>query len=61
MATPDTRPFRSQAQARAQGRCEYCRLPEAADFASFEVDHVIATQPCNMGGNGVRKSCVWLF
>ncbi len=44
MATPDTRPFRSQVCERAQGRCEYCRLPEEADFVRFELDHVIATQ-----------------
>lgn len=44
MTMPDTRPFRSQVQGRAQRRCEYCRLPEEADFASFEIDHVIASQ-----------------
>ena len=44
MATSDARPFRSQVQGRAQGRCEYCRLPEEADFARFEIDHVIASQ-----------------
>jgi hypothetical protein len=27
---------------RAQGRCEYCQMPEAADDAPFEVDHIIA-------------------
>jgi hypothetical protein len=27
---------------RAKGRCEYCRMPEAADDAPFEIDHVIA-------------------
>ena len=44
MAASDTRPFRAQVRERAQGRCEYCRLPEEADFVSFEIDHVIATQ-----------------
>jgi hypothetical protein len=27
---------------RAHGRCEYCRIPEAADDAPFEIDHVIS-------------------
>lgn len=27
---------------RADGRCEYCRMPQAADDASFEIDHIIA-------------------
>ena len=27
---------------RANGRCEYCRMPQTADAAAFEIDHVIA-------------------
>ena len=27
---------------RARGRCEYCRIPQAADDAPFEIDHIIA-------------------
>jgi hypothetical protein len=27
---------------RANGRCEYCQMPQAADDASFEIDHVIS-------------------
>lgn len=27
---------------RAAGRCEYCRLPQAATHVPFEIDHVIA-------------------
>lgn len=44
MATADTRALRSQVRERAKGRCEYCLLPEEADFARFEVDHIIAEQ-----------------
>ncbi|MBI3797000.1 MAG: HNH endonuclease [Deltaproteobacteria bacterium] len=44
MATPDTRALRLQVRDRAQGRCEYCRLPEEADFVPFEIDHIIASQ-----------------
>jgi HNH endonuclease len=30
---------------RAQGRCEYCRLPQAAQpFVTFHVEHIIARQ-----------------
>lgn len=25
---------------RAQGRCEYCRIPQAADDRPFEIDHI---------------------
>ena len=27
---------------RANGRCEYCQMPQAADDATFEIDHIIA-------------------
>ena len=27
---------------RAHGRCEYCRTPQAADDAPFELDHIIS-------------------
>ncbi len=27
---------------RASGRCEYCRLPQAASGVPFEIDHIIA-------------------
>jgi 5-methylcytosine-specific restriction endonuclease McrA len=27
---------------RAEGRCEYCQMPQAADDASFEIDHIVA-------------------
>lgn len=29
---------------RAGGRCEYCRLPQAASGVPFEIDHIIARQ-----------------
>ena len=25
---------------RADGRCEYCQMPQAADDATFEIDHI---------------------
>jgi hypothetical protein len=27
---------------RAKGRCEYCQMPQVADVATFEIDHVIS-------------------
>ena len=27
---------------RARGRCESCRMPQAADDATFEIDHIVA-------------------
>lgn len=44
MSTADTRALRPQVRERAQAHCEYCHLPEEADFARYEVDHVIAEQ-----------------
>jgi hypothetical protein len=29
-----------QVWRRADGRCEYCRMPQAADDATFEIDHI---------------------
>ena len=29
---------------RAQGRCEYCRLPQTASNLTFPIDHIIARQ-----------------
>ena len=44
MSPADTRALRPHIRARAQGRCEYCHLPEEADFAQYEIDHIIAEQ-----------------
>lgn len=44
MSNTNTRPFRSQVRERAQGRCEYCHLPEEVDVIAFEIDHITAEQ-----------------
>jgi hypothetical protein len=31
-----------QVWQRAQHCCEYCRMPQAFDDATFEIDHIIA-------------------
>ena len=54
MATAVTPTVRRQVRDRAQGRCEYCRLPEGFGFMPHEIDHIIAeqhggqTDPANM-------------
>ena len=37
-----SRDLRAKVSERAQGRCEYCGVPAEADWASHEVDHIIA-------------------
>lgn len=44
MATSLTPTVRLQVRDRAQGRCEYCRLPEGFGFMPYEIDHIIAEQ-----------------
>jgi 5-methylcytosine-specific restriction endonuclease McrA len=35
---------RRAVRTRAAGRCEYCRLPEAASGLAFSIDHIVAKQ-----------------
>jgi hypothetical protein len=42
---------------RAQGRCEYCRLPQAAQpFITFHVEHITAKQ--HSGSDDPKNLCV---
>jgi len=44
---------------RAKDRCEYCQVPQAADDASFEIDHIIARKH---GGESVASNlCLSCF
>jgi len=45
---------------RADGRCEYCRLPQAGSRAPFEIDHIIARKHRGrtVAGN-LALSCVY--
>ncbi len=49
---------RNFVRLRAEGRCEYCRLPEAEDEWPFHVDHIIAKvhQP-NDDPNNLAWTC----
>ena len=42
-----------QVRARAAGLCEYCRLPQDSQEATFHVDHVV---PRSAGGATVAKN-----
>ncbi len=44
---------------RAKGRCEYCRIPQAADDASFEIDHVISQK--HLGATASGNLCLSCF
>lgn len=41
---------------RAQGRCEYCRYPEAFAFLTFEIEHVVAEKH---GGKTTSANLAW--
>lgn len=49
---------REEIRARADGRCEYCRLPEAFSGAAFHIEHIV---PRSRGGShaagNVALSC----
>ena len=47
---------RDAVRERAAARCEYCRLPDAADEWPFHVDHVIALQ---QGGSDALDNLWW--
>jgi 5-methylcytosine-specific restriction endonuclease McrA len=48
--------LRSEVIKRAQGRCEYCRVPQEAEWTDYEVDHVIAEQH---GGKAEMKNLAY--
>ncbi len=41
---------------RAKGRCEYCRMPQTADDATFEIDHIIARK--HIGATVASNLCL---
>ena len=41
---------------RAKGRCEYCQMPQAADDASFEIDHIISRK--HLGPTKANNLCL---
>ena len=47
---------RRSVRQRAQDRCEYCRLPQAAQpFVTFHVEHIIAKK--HGGSDGLENLC----
>ena len=56
MATADTRALRAHVRARAEGRCEYCHLPEEIVPHGLWIDHII---PIAKGGTNEHSNlCV---
>ncbi len=45
-----------QVEARAGGRCEYCRMHQALQGATFHVEHVI---PSSRGGSSDLDNLAW--
>lgn len=43
-------------RTRAEGRCEYCRIPEAADEWPFHLEHIFARQH---GGSDADENLCW--
>jgi hypothetical protein len=43
-------------QSRANGRCEYCRLPDEFDCLPFQVDHIV---PVKHGGTNDLTNLAW--
>ncbi len=47
---------RELVQRRAQGACEYCRLPQSASILPHQVDHIIGRQ--HRGSDDVDNLCL---
>ncbi len=48
--------IKKQVTERADGYCEYCRLPEQVSFYSFHVDHI---KPIKHGGTSVLANLAY--
>jgi 5-methylcytosine-specific restriction endonuclease McrA len=48
--------IREQVQQRANGRCEYCHLPEEFGFYGHQVDHIITVKH---RGNSLLSNLAW--
>jgi len=47
--------IRQQVYERAEGRCEYCRIPGEDGYAPQEIDHIYAIQH----GGTSNYDCAW--
>lgn len=50
------RAIRRLVQQRAEGRCEYCRTPEAYRLHAFQVEHI---RPVKHGGKSTPENLAW--
>jgi hypothetical protein len=48
--------LRARVRERAEGRCEYCRLPDTAQFLPYHVEHIVAKQH---GGGDDEANLAW--
>jgi 5-methylcytosine-specific restriction endonuclease McrA len=45
---------------RANGRCEYCRLPQAASGVPFAIDHIVARKhKGRTSASNLAVSCIY--
>jgi hypothetical protein len=51
--------LRRRVWQRANGCCEYCQMPQAADDAAFEIDHVVARK--HIGPTAAANLCLSCF
>jgi hypothetical protein len=45
-----------QVEARAEGRCEYCKMHQALQGATFHIEHII---PSSRGGASTPENLAW--
>ena len=50
-------PIRQQVRERANGRCEYCRVPDQYSTVSFQIDHIIPIK--RHGGSDGLDNMAW--
>ena len=48
--------IRTRIRIRAEGRCEYCRLPDSVQLLPFHVEHIVARQH---GGSDDEANLAW--
>lgn len=53
---PSRSELSAQVASRAQGRCEYCRMHQSLQGASFHLEHVV---PKSRGGSSELENLAW--
>lgn len=50
------RELRDKVESRARGRCEFCRMHQSLQGASFHVEHIV---PSSRGGSSTLSNLAW--